>query len=301
MLESGCIMKTAVTKSNPTAPASLVKEKRKKLITRFFLHIIMIIGAVVMAFPFIWMFLSALKPLNQIFAVPPVWIPRPFVWSNFVDTLQAMPFGRAYFNSFYISIIVVSSQILTCSMAAYAFAKIKFPGRNFFFILFLSTMMVPMQVTLIPLYLIMDTIGWLNTHYSIIVPNALFNAFGVFLLRQFIMGIPKEMEEAAVIDGANPFQIYIKVILPLIKPALSAFGIFSFIGVWNNFIQPLVFLSSTHLFTVPLLLEYFKGQYVTDWSLMMAGATISVVPVLIVYMIAQRQIIEGIALTGVKG
>ncbi|WP_082676721.1 carbohydrate ABC transporter permease [Shouchella shacheensis] len=295
-------MKTEVNSRSLTpGKEPKLKQRKRNPTPTILLHTCLVIGALVMTFPFIWMFLSAVKPMDQIFAVPPVWIPDPFVWSNFLDSLQAMPFGRAYFNSFYISMIVVASQIVTCSMAAYAFAKIKFRGSGMLFILFLATMMVPMQVTLIPLYLIMDTIGWLDTHLSIIVPSALFNAFGVFLLRQFIMGIPKEMEEAAVIDGANPLQIYARIILPLIKPALAAFGIFSFIGVWNNFIQPLVFLSSTELFTVPLLLNYFKGLYVTDWALMMAGATISVLPVLIVYVIAQRQIIEGIALTGVKG
>jgi multiple sugar transport system permease protein len=293
--------KILITPKQLTTNRTLVASKRKQTVLKIMLHLLLIIGAIVMSGPFIWMFLSAVKPLDQIFAVPPKWIPEPFVWSNFIDSLKAMPFGKAYFNSFYISIIVVASQILTCSMAAYGFAKIKFPGSKVLFILFLSTMMVPMQVTLIPLYLIMDAIGWLDTHASIIIPSALFNAFGVFLLRQFIMGIPKEMEEAAIIDGANPFQVYVKVILPLIKPSLAAFGIFSFIGVWNNFIQPLTFLSSQELYTVPLLLSYFKGLYVTNWALMMAGATISVIPILVVYIIAQRQIIEGITLTGVKG
>ncbi|MGN7284092.1 carbohydrate ABC transporter permease [Shouchella rhizosphaerae] len=294
-------MKTAA--DNPVLNPGPVKQKKRGWIriSQILLHVTLVIGSIVMAGPFIWMALSSLKSFEQIFAVPPVWIPDPFVWSNFTDSLQAMPFGRAYFNSFYISTIVVVSQVLTCSMAAYAFAKLKFPGSKVLFIAFLATMMVPMQVTLIPLYIIMDNIGWVNTHLSIIVPNALFNAFGVFLLRQFMMGIPKEMEEAAVMDGANPLYIYAKIMLPLIKPALAAFAIFSFIGIWNNFIQPLVFLSDTTLFTVPLLLATFKGLYVTNWPLMMAGATISVVPVLIVYFFAQRQIIEGIALTGVKG
>lgn len=294
-------MKTAA--DNPVLSPGPVKQKKRGRIriSQILLHMALVIGSIVMAGPFIWMALSSLKSFEQIFAVPPVWIPDPFVWSNFTDSLQAMPFGRAYFNSFYISTIVVVSQVITCSMAAYAFAKLKFPGSKVLFIAFLATMMVPMQVTLIPLYIIMDNIGWVNTHLSIIVPNALFNAFGVFLLRQFMMGIPKEMEEAAVMDGANPLYIYSKIMLPLIKPALAAFAIFSFIGIWNNFIQPLVFLSDTTLFTVPLLLATFKGLYVTNWPLMMAGATISVVPVLIVYFFAQRQIIEGIALTGVKG
>ncbi|GAF21866.1 MULTISPECIES: carbohydrate ABC transporter permease [Shouchella] len=275
--------------------------KRKVKPSTVFLHLALILGSLVMAGPFIWMGLSSLKSFEQMFSIPPTIIPDPIMWSNFVDSLNAMPFGRAYWNSFYISTIVVLSQIITCSMAAYAFAKLKFPGSKVLFIAFLATMMVPMQVTLIPLYLILDQLQWVNTHLSIIVPNALFNAFGVFLLRQFMLGIPKEMEEAAVMDGANPAFIYLRIMLPLIKPALAAFGIFSFIGIWNNFIQPLTFLSSTELFTVPLLLAMFKGLYVTQWPLLMAGATISVVPVLIVYFFAQRQIIEGIALTGVKG
>ncbi len=289
------------SKKDRTNLASLKKKRRKKTTFEVFLHVIIIIGAIVMVFPFVWMFLSAVKPLEQVFAVPPVWIPNPFVWENFSRSFEAMPFGRGYFNSFYISVIVVASQLLTGSMAAYAFAKIEFPGSKQIFMLFLATMMVPYQVTLIPLYLIIDQLGLLNTHLSIILPNSLFNAFGVFLLRQFIKGIPREMEEAAIVDGANPLQIYVRVILPLITSALSAFGIFSFMGIWNNFMQPLIFLNSTELFTVPLMLEYFKGQYTTQWPLMMAGATISVLPILIVYIFAQRRIIEGIALTGVKG
>ncbi|MFK3938794.1 carbohydrate ABC transporter permease [Alkalihalobacillus sp. NPDC078783] len=291
--------KTTIEQQPPKQVRQIKKSKIRP--SQIVLHLALIIGSLLMAGPFIWMALSSLKSFEQIFAVPPVWIPDPFMWSNITDSLSAMPFGRAYFNSFYISFVVVFSQLLTCSMAAYAFAKIKFPGSRFLFVAFLATMMVPMQVTLIPLYIIMDTIGWVNSHLSILVPNALFNAFGVFLLRQFIMGIPKEMEEAAVMDGANPLYIYWKIILPLVRPALAAFGIFSFIGIWNNFIQPLVFLSDQDLYTVPLLLATFKGLYVTNWPLMMAGATISVIPVLVIYVFAQRQIIEGIALTGVKG
>ncbi|KHF35427.1 Lactose transport system permease protein LacG [Paenibacillus sp. P1XP2] len=185
------------------------------------LHIILLIGACIMALPFIWMLLSSLKDLSQVFIVPPKWIPDPFVWSNFKTSLTALPFGKAYFNSFYINVIVVASQLFTCSMAAYAFAKIRFPFREPLFVLFLATMMVPGQVTIIPLYLMMKSIGWLDSHLSIIVPAALFNAFGVFLLRQFFRGIPKEMEEAAIVDGANRWTIYARIMLPLVKPALS--------------------------------------------------------------------------------
>ncbi|CAM4501130.1 multiple sugar transport system permease protein [Paenibacillus endophyticus] len=265
------------------------------------LHVVLIIGACVMGLPFLWMILSALKDLSQVFVVPPKWIPEPFVWSNFKTSLTALPFGRAYFNSFYINVIVVFAQLITCSMAAYAFAKIRFPFREPLFILFLATMMVPGQVTIIPLYLMMKNFGWLDTHQSIIVPAALLNAFGVFLLRQFFRGIPKEMEEAAIVDGANRFTIYTRIMLPLVKPALSALGIFTFLGMWNNFFYPLIFLNSPEQFTVPMMLNLYRGMYATDWTLMMAGASIALLPVLIVYMIGQRYIIEGVTLSGIKG
>lgn len=265
------------------------------------LHIILLIGACIMALPFVWMLLSSLKDLSQVFIVPPKWIPDPFVWSNFKTSLTALPFGRAYFNSFYINIIVVASQLFTCSMAAYAFAKIRFPFREPLFVLFLATMMVPGQVTIIPLYLMMKSIGWLDSHLSIIVPAALFNAFGVFLLRQFFRGIPKEMEEAAIVDGANRWTIYARIMLPLVKPALSALGIFTFLGMWNSFFYQLIFLNTPEKFTVPMMLNLYRGMYSTDWTLMMAGASIALIPVLIVYIIGQRYIIEGVTLSGIKG
>lgn len=288
-------MKSSALKTNQ-------KVRRKNIkVSTILLHMALVVGAIIMVFPFIWSILSSLKGVSQIFAVPPEFIPNPFVWSNYPDSLQAMPFGRAYWNSFYITILIVGIQLITASMAAYAFAKIRFPGINLIFVLFLATMMIPKQVTMVPTYMIMSKIGWLDTHLALIVPGALFNAFSVFLLRQFVMGIPNELEEAAIVDGANPFRVYWSVILPLIRPALAAVGIFSFMGTWNNFLEPLIYLSTPDLFTVPLMLNYFKGLYATDWGLMMAGSTISIIPVLIVYVIAQKHIIEGVALTGVKG
>lgn len=276
--------------------------KNKKIsVGKLFLHGLLAIGSFLMVFPFLWTIGSSLKNMTQIFAIPPVWFPNPIVWQNYLDSLQAMPFGRAYWNSFYITIIVVVSQLFTGSMAAYAFAKLKFKGSEALFLLFLATMMIPKQVTMIPLYLIMDKLGWLNTHLPLIIPGALFNAFAVFLLRQFIRGIPKELEEAAVMDGASIPRIYWSVILPLIKPALAAMTIFIFMGTYNNFMDALIYLSTPEKFTVPLLLNNFKGLYVTNWSYMMAGATISVIPIILVYLFAQRYIIEGITLTGIKG
>jgi multiple sugar transport system permease protein len=272
-----------------------------KLTQTIILHVILGLGAFAMAFPFLWMILTSFKDISQTFLIPPKWIPNPWVWENYPNSLQALPFGRAYFNSFYISIIVVGVSLITASMAAYAFAKISFPGREPLFLLFLATMMVPGQVTIIPLFLIMKALGWVDTHYAIIVPGALFNAFAVFLLRQFIRGIPKEMEEAATIDGCSRWRIYWQIILPLLVPAMSALGIFLFLGSWNNFFGPLIFLNSPQLFTVPLMLNQFRGQYTVDWTLLMAGSAIAVIPVLVVYIILQRRIIEGITLTGLTG
>jgi len=265
------------------------------------LYALLMIGAAIMIVPFLWMISSSLKSQFQIFLTPPVWIPNPAIWSNYPDALNALPFGQAYLNSFIVATIVVVSTLVTSSMAAYSFARIQFPFRDVLFVLFLAMLMVPIQVTIIPLFLIMKNLGWVNSLASIIVPFSLFNAFGVFLLRQFIKGMPIEMEEAAIVDGANRWTLYWRITLPLIKPALSALAIFTFLGQWNNFFYPLIMLSSPDKFTVPLMLNQFRGEYTVDWALMMAASAIAIIPVLIVYVIGQRYIIEGIAITGLKG
>lgn len=279
------------------APTSV---RARRFLSGVLLHTILILVALTMIIPFFWMIGTSLKDFSQVFNIPPNWIPDPVVWSNYPDSFNALPFGRAYWNSFYIAAIVVGSQLLTCSMAGYAFARIPFPFRDTIFILFLATLMIPQQVTIIPLYLIMRDLGWLDTHLALIVPHALFSAFGVFLLRQFIKSLPEELEESAILDGANRWRIYWQIIVPLIKAPLAALAIFSFLAQWNNFFTPNIFLSTPEKFTIPLLLNQFRGLYVTDWTLMMAAATIAVLPVLIIYLIGQRYIIEGVALTGLK-
>lgn len=264
------------------------------------IYIVLSLGAFIMVLPFLWTVLSSLKNMGQTFSVPPTILPDPVVWENYPESLKALPFGRAYFNSFYIAAVVVIVQLITASMAGYAFAKLKFKGHNFVFMLFLATMMIPSQVTMIPLFIIMKKLGLLGTHMSLILPAALFNAFGVFLMRQFIASLPDELEEAAIIDGATVPQTFFKIVLPLVKPSLAAFGIFVFLGQWNNFLYPLIFLNKTETFTVPLMLNFFKGTYATDYPLLMAGTVISILPVLVVYMFFQKQIIQGIAITGMK-
>ena len=264
-------------------------------------HLALTAGALLMVFPFLWMLLTGFKDMRQALSVPPVWLPNPWVWRNVPESLTALPFGRAYFNSAYIVAVVVVATLLTASMAAYAFARIDFPGSRALFVLFLATMMVPRQVTIIPLYVTMARIGWIDSHLAIIVPSALLNAFAVFLLRQFIRAIPIELEEAAILDGANRWTIYWTIILPLLKPGLAAMAILTFLDTWNNFFTPLIFLNSPEKFTVPLLLNQFRGQYSIDYGHLMAGSAIAIVPVLVVYVVGQRAIIESVAAAGLTG
>jgi multiple sugar transport system permease protein len=253
-----------------------------------------------MFIPFMWMVFSAFKPLDEIFMRPPVMLPTNWTLDGFKTAWEGAPFGTAYFNSFYIAALVTIITLLTCSMAAYAFARIRFPGNNILFGVFLATMMVPFQLTIIPLYIILGQLNWIDTHLALIVPAGLFNAFGVFLMRQYVRGIPLELEEAAAIDGAGRIRTFTTIILPLLKTPMTALGIFVFLGQWNDFFRPLIFLNSEDKFTIPLVVNYFKGAYSSDWTSLMAATTMAALPMLIVFIIAQKQIVEGIALSGSK-
>ena len=268
--------------------------------SRIVLHILLAIGAVAMAGPFIWMLLSSFKPLEEFFIQPPKLLPMDWAPENYSNALSQADFARGFFNSFYIAATITVVSALTCAMAAYAFARIRFPGESVLFMMFLATMMVPGQLTIIPLYIILSRIGWVDSHLALIVPPALFNAFGVFLLRQYVRGIPLELEEAAAIDGAGRIRIFFTLILPLLRTPLTALGIFTFLSQWNNFFYPLIFLNSEQLFTLPLMVNQFKGVYASDWTGLMTAATLAAAPMLLLFIIAQRQIVEGIALSGSK-
>ncbi len=268
--------------------------------TRVPLHLVLAAGALLMGLPFIWMLLSSFKPLEEIFIRPPKLFPMAPTISNYQTAFATGNFLPAFINSVYIATVVTVVSLLTCAMAAYAFARLRFPGNNVLFAVFLATMMVPVQLTIIPLYIILGEMRWVDTHLALIVPAALFNAFGVFLLRQYVRGIPIELEEAAAIDGANRVKIFITMILPLLKTPMVALGIFVFLGQWNNFFYPLIFLNSERLFTLPLWVNQFKGAYSSDWGGLMAATSLAAVPFLIIFIIAQRQIVEGIALSGSK-
>lgn len=269
-------------------------------VSRVWLHLVLLAGALIMAAPFVWMVLSSFKPLGEIFQQPPKLLPQDWRPENYAKAFAAANFGRAFFNSFYIATTITLVSVVTSAMAAYAFARIRFVGSRPLFGIFLATMMVPIQLTIIPMYVIMSDIGWVDTHLALIVPPAMFNAFGVFLLRQYVKGIPIELEEAAAIDGASRARIFVTIILPLLRTPMAALGIFTFLFQWNNFFYPLIFLNSAELFTLPLVVNQFKGQYASDWTSLMAASTLAAAPMLILFMFAQRQIVEGVALSGSK-
>jgi len=268
--------------------------------TRIPLHLVLLIGGILMALPFAWMILSAFKPLEEIFAQPPKLLPQAWTMQNWGTALTGANFVQGFANSAIVAVTVTVASIVTCAMAAYAFARIQMPGINALFMVFLATLMVPQQLTIIPLYVIMGRLQLVDTLWALILPAALFNAFGVFLLRQYVRGIPLELEEAAAIDGANRIRIFLTIILPLLRTPMVALGIFVFLNQWNSFFYPLIFLNSDSKFTLPLLVNQFKGAYSSDWGALMAATTLAAAPLLIIFILAQRQIVEGIALSGSK-
>lgn len=275
--------------------------KTKKTVKTIITQIILIIMAFLAVFPFLWMISTSLKGAEEVFSYPPKLIPEVFHWENYKKALTDLPFDKAYWNSIKLAVINVTGQVVTSAMAGYALGKLKFRGSNIVFGGFIGVMMDPYTVISIPLFLIFSELNLIDTHLSIILMTFAYMPMGVFLCRQFIMAIPNELMEAAIIDGASYGSIFFRIIVPLIKPALASLGIFSFMWNWNSFYTPLIFLNSQDKFPVPLLLNMFKGKYTVDWSLIMAASTISIIPVLIVYLFSQKHIIEGITITGLKG
>ncbi|MBO0980644.1 carbohydrate ABC transporter permease [Microbacterium sp. SD291] len=255
-----------------------------------------------MVFPFVWMLLTSFKTLPQLLKDPLSILPSPWTVDNYTEAWTSVPFGQAYVNSAYIAVLVVIGTLITASMAGYAFARIPFRGSRVIFIVFLATQMIPAQVTLIPFYLLMSQFGWVDSHLALIVPGLLANPFAVFLMRQFVLSLPRELEEAAIIDGAGRWRIFWSVILPNLKPGLAALSIIVSLSVWNAFLFPLVLLNTPDLFTVPLLLTAFQGQFGSvNYGLVTAASAISTIPMLIVFVIGQRKILNSMAASGLGG
>ena len=263
------------------------------------LHLLLYAMAFMTVAPFLWMLLASFKDLGEILQYPPTWIPQRIILDNFVNAFQAAPFGRFYFNSLFVASAVTLGQLFTCSLAAYAFARLQFPGRDVLFYIFLGTMMVPGQVTMIPGFMVLHWLGWIDTYAALIVPG-LASAFGTFLLRQFFLTIPRDLEDAAAIDGCSRFGVLWRIILPLSRPALATLAIFTFMGVFNDFLWALIVVSSEDLKTVQLGLAIFRDRYQTDWGQLMAASVTATVPILLVFFFAQKYFIRGITLSGLK-
>jgi multiple sugar transport system permease protein len=251
-------------------------------------------------FPLVWMVDTAIKPNTQVFQLPPSLIPWTALWDNFVQAWTYLPFGHYMLNDLVVSSIGTALVLVTSSMAAYAFARLRFPGRDNIFVLYLGTLAVPQAVLVIPAFLLMKQLGWVNTYQSLIFPLA-FTAFGTFLMRQYFRTLPMELDEAALMDGCSRGGILVRILVPLSKPALGVLGLFTFIGYWNNFLWPLIVITTPDMATIPLGLYQYQGQYQTEWNYMMAGATISMLPGILLVILLQRYLVEGISISGLGG
>ncbi|MGL5874939.1 MAG: carbohydrate ABC transporter permease [Xenococcaceae cyanobacterium] len=268
---------------------------------KFILYSILILYAILTFLPFAWALSASFKPLNEIVAGGLNFIPQNFTLNNYRQIFLESPlFGRWFLNSVFVAICVTGLNLLFNSMAGYALARIPFPGQPLLFGLIVAVLLIPIQVTLIPTYLILKDLGWLNSYQGLIVPNAA-NATFIFMMRQFFVNFPKELEEAAALDGLNRWETFLYIVLPLAKPALAAQTIFIFMGSWNNFLMPLMILSTPEMFTLPLGLNTFKGLYISYWNYIMAASIIFTLPALGIYAFFNRYFISGVTFTGSKG
>lgn len=267
-------------------------------------NILLILSAILAAFPFLWMIHTSLMPQNEVVRFPPIWIPSSLTLQHYQDALTFQPFARYIFNSIFVGVSTTVGQLLVASMGAYAFARLRFPGRDRWFLAYMGTMMIPYQVTLIPQYVLMSKLGWLDNYLALIVPF-LGSAFSTFLLRQFFLSIPRELEEAAKIDGAGYLRIYATIILPLAKPALATVSLLTFMGSWTSFMWPLIVIQSADMRTVPLGLAALQQQAgaadISDVAQIMAGATMALLPMFVLFVFLQRFFVASIAMTGLKG
>jgi multiple sugar transport system permease protein len=266
---------------------------------KFLAYFVLILFSIIFMFPFLWMLSTSLKQGQLVFTYPPQLIPNPVRFQNYLDAIEQFPFFRYLWNTFYITFLITVGSILTSALAGYAFARIPFAFRNQLFILVLAVMMIPVQAIMIPIYLLIRDLGWLDSHLLLIIPSLVF-PFGIFLMRQFYLGLPKSLEEAAAIDGCNPLRTFVSIFMPLSKPAIATLCVFSIMGAWNSFMWPLILITtkSKQVLTVGLL--EFQHMYGAQYNLLMAATLLVLLPILLAYLFAQRYFVEGIATTGIK-
>lgn len=277
------------------------RRRRKEIISKGLAHLVLLAGSIVFAFPFLWLVSTSLKEDTQIFVFPPQLIPDPIRWRNYPDMLEYIPFFRFLANTTYVTAISLVGTLVSCSLVAYSFSRLRWRGRDFCFKLMLSTMMLPYQVRMIPLYLTFRNIGWIDTLRPLWIQSWFGVPYSIFLLRQFYLTIPVELEDAAKIDGCSYFGIYSKIMLPLIKPALAVVGIFTFQGQWNQFTEPLIYINSIENMTISLGLRLFQQEHASEWSLLMAASTLAILPIVLLFFFGQKYFIQGVVLTGIKG
>lgn len=261
-----------------------------------------VLGALVMLVPFVWMFATSIKPGQALLALPPQLIPQEPTLEPYRRVMNAFPMARVFGNSMLVAIATTAGQLVLASMSGYAFARFRFPGRDVLFAVYLATLMVPFAVTITPLFIIVRQLGWIDTYWALVVPP-MFSAFGTFLMRQFFQSVPRELEEAATLDGASALGTFLRVIVPISGPAFATLGVFAFMASWNAFLWPLLVVRDREFMTLPLALATLQGLYPgqTEWNLVMAGTVISVVPMILVFLLAQRWVIEGVTTSGLKG
>lgn len=276
-----------------------MKTSARHLIGRLALHGVLMTLGIIFMLPFIWSISTSLKPLGDLFQVRPSLIPSEVRWENYSAVFDNAPFLRFYLNSVIVTIGRTIGQVAVASIAAFAFAQLRFPGRDAIFFVLLAGLMVPDQVLIVPRFIIMREFGWFDTYQGLIVP-LIFSSFGVFLIRQYFLGIPRDFQEAATIEGANPFQIFWQIYLPLARPALAAFGFLALLASWNEFLWGLTVTTQTDMRVLPVGLALLQGQYFTNTAVLLAAANMATFPLLIAFLFFQKQLVEGVALSGLK-
>jgi len=296
----------SVTKENVKMHGS----RRRKTVTRakvarwvgtFLVYAILLIGAVIVMVPLWWMITTAFKRPSEVFSFPPTLLPKVIRWQNFPEVLSKAPFGRWFLNTSWVVLMDLGGTLLSASMVGFSFARLRWRGRDFMFLITLATMMLPQAVTIIPRYLIFQQLHWLDTYLPLWVPSWFGYGFFIFLMRQFYMTLPFDLDDAARIDGCSHLGIWWRIAIPLSKPALAACGIFTFNATWNDFMGPLIYISSQKKLTLALGLLSFRGPHVTDWHYLMASSLIAMMPVIILFFFAQKYFIQGVVFTGIKG
>lgn len=268
-------------------------------VSRIAFLVILTVGALVMIVPFLWSLSTSLKPLSESLAFPPRWIPHPFLWKNYITTWHIVPMARWFYNSVFVTFVVVAGNLAFDSLAGYALARIRFRGRGLVFMAVVAMLMIPFQAIMLPVYIELRDMGLLNSHWGMILPQ-LVSAMGVFLMRQAFSGIPQEIDDAAFIDGASRFRMFWQISIPMVRPALLTLALMMFMGSWNNFLLPLLVANNPHVWTVPLGIVMFQQQYYTNWPYLMASAIMATIPVTILFLLFQRWFVEGISTTGIK-